>query len=468
MNKKLEVEAAHNRILGPLDDIPFPNFHISPLGLRQKKEPNEYRLIHDLSFPKGQSVNDGIEEYKGHVTYAKLSDAIASIRELGPNCYLSKVDIEHAFKIIPVHADDIPLLGFMWEGKYFADKTLPMGLRTSCRIFEQVSSALEYLLINYYGVDYAHHILDDFLLISPNEEKSDKNLEQTETCCDKNGIPLKAKKTVKTKIRLDFTGITLDTSTLTVSLPDDKLEKCSQGIDELLNAKSVRLRKLLSILGMLNFACTVITPGRAFLRRLYDLTRYINNPNHFVRITMTAKKDLKMWKTFLHDFNGTAMMLPNDWLTSEVLHLYTDSAQSIGFGIVFGTHWAHGTWPEHWTSMNITLLELFPIIVALHIFGQHIANQRIILHTDNEALTHIINSQTCKDSQIMILIRHLVLLSLKYNVMLKSEHIAGRLNTEADLLSRLQIDRFLQMAPSADKQPTQIPQELLPANFKWN
>ena len=42
----------------------------------------------------------------------------------------------------------------------------------------------------------------------------------------------------------------------------------------------VTLRELQSIIGLLNFTCSVVLPGRAFLRRLIDLSRGIQRP-HF-------------------------------------------------------------------------------------------------------------------------------------------------------------------------------------------
>ena len=51
--------------------------------------------------------------------------------------FLAKVDIESAFRIIPVSPLDSPLLGFQWDGKYYMDAVLPMGCSSSCAIFEE-------------------------------------------------------------------------------------------------------------------------------------------------------------------------------------------------------------------------------------------------------------------------------------------------------------------------------------------
>lgn len=50
-------------------------------------------------------------------------------------------------------------------------------------------------------------------------------------------------------------------------------------IKDFLYRKKVTLKELQSLYGLLNFACQA---GRAFLRRLFDLTRGLQKPHHRV------------------------------------------------------------------------------------------------------------------------------------------------------------------------------------------
>ena len=113
----------------------------------------------------------------------------------------------------------------------------------------------------------------------------------------------------------------------------------------------------------------MVVPGRAFLRRMIDLTKGVNKPHHHIRLSRGAKLDIMLWLRFLDDFNGRSFFLSDLWETSQSLQLYTDAVVSIGFGAVFDRHWLHGIWPNHWKSYNIALLELFPIDIAVHIWG---------------------------------------------------------------------------------------------------
>ena len=108
--------------------------------------------------------------------------------------------------------------------------------------------------------------------------------------------------------------------------------------------QKVTLRELQSLIGLLNFACSVVVPGRAFLRRLINLTIGVKRPHHYVRLTRQTKKDLQIWECFLESFNGRSLFLQEDWSSSHSLRLYTDAAQSSGFGIllVINGHMAHG------------------------------------------------------------------------------------------------------------------------------
>ena len=94
---------------------------------------------------------------------------------------------------------------------------------------------------------------------------------------------------------LQFAGITLDTALMEAPLPEDKLTKCCSQLADFCSRKSITLKELQSLIGLLNFACCVVVPGRAFLRRLIDLTRGIPKPTHHVRLTKECKHNLNIW-----------------------------------------------------------------------------------------------------------------------------------------------------------------------------
>ncbi|KAH3833697.1 hypothetical protein DPMN_107009 [Dreissena polymorpha] len=465
VSQKIQNELSAGRIEGPFDFPPFDNLHVSPIGLVPKKSPGQYRLIHHLSYPKGDSINDFIDPTLATVVYSSFDEAVDLLLNLGPGTLFSKTDIDSAFRLIPIHPSDYHLLGFKFQEKIYFDKCLPMGASSSCAIFERFSTALHYASEQFLGIKHMVHILDDFLFLGPADSPiCQTNLQKFLDFCSLIGVPIKSEKTENATPIITFMGLELDSLTMEARLPHDKLLKLRELLMKTSKSRKVTLKELQSLLGLLNFCCQVVTPGRSFLRRLTDLTKKVTNPNHHITLNKESRKDLHAWRLFADHFNGKSLLHKRRWLTSDTLHLHTDASGSIGFGAIFKHHWFSGTWSENLLPFDITFKELFPIVLAIEIWGHELQEKCIILHTDNAAVVHIINRQTCKIPHIMHLVRRLVLASMKCNILLNAEHIPGKFNILPDLLSRSQIEKFQASAPQMDKVPTAIPDHLLLLN----
>lgn len=209
-----------------------------------------------------------------------------------------------------------------------------------------------------------------------------------------------------------------------------------------------------------------MVPGRAFVRRLIDLTIGVKKPFHYVTLNAEARADLNTWQEFLISHNGKSFFLPTSELSSQSLNLYTD-ASSLACAAVFGRFWFSIPFPQSWKTKNIAFLELFPIFVALNVFGSQLKNSRVCFHTDNEAISIILNKQTSRDREIMQLVRPFVLFCMNYNIRFRSQHIPGKLNVLPDRLSRsLQVSHAFLEAHGMSREPTHIPKQFLPQNWQ--
>ena len=148
-------------------------------------------------------------------------------------------------------------------------------------------------------------------------------------------LPIKQSKTVFHSTTVTFYGIEVDTVNQTFALAPNKVAYLRQKLINLAKRKKTTLKEMQSLIGSLNFACRAIAPGRAFLRRLIDLTRGKIRANHRIRITVEAHRDMSAWLEFLHAFNGQLSFLPTTWMSSDVLHLTTD-ASGFAYGAVVG------------------------------------------------------------------------------------------------------------------------------------
>ena len=134
----LEKEVLLGRVVGPVDPERNPvGTQLSPFGVIPKSNhPGKWRLIVDLSSPEGLSVNDGIDGESCSLKYLHLDEVTDEIVKSGKGTELAKMVIASAYRIVPVHPGDRPLLAVQWERTIFFDTRLPFGLRSAPKILQ--------------------------------------------------------------------------------------------------------------------------------------------------------------------------------------------------------------------------------------------------------------------------------------------------------------------------------------------
>ena len=456
--KKLILEEVRlGRIVGPFPSPPFVHFQVNPVGLVPKKELGAFRMIVDMSNPPGSSINDFIEDEFATVSYASFKEAIKMIIECGKGAYMCKTDIKSAFRLLPLHPDLYHISLIKCADQFYVDRCLAMGTRSSCNLFEKVSCALQFIAQKK-GIQFITHLLDDFFMMNKSRDENNKDLTIFQSVCHEVGAPLVPEKTFLPAQKQIYYGFEIDTLREEIRLPTDKLEKCKNLIKQFLVKPKCTLQELQQLLGLLNWATTVIVAGRVFLRRLYRRTAGIKKSYHFIRLRVEDKEDLKIWLHFLDNYNGVTLYREELFLSHVNQHIYTD-ASSLGYGAIFDKKWFACSWPNSWWPLqNITLLELIPVVLATQVWATSFRNKCVTLHTDNHALVFMINNQSSNEDLVMTLLRSMTLNALQNNFLIKAVHVPGVDNSLADCLSRLQVTRFKQMYPEADSHQTKVTQ----------
>ena len=396
---KLDKEKSLGRVAGPFPNPPLSNMVFSPLGLVPKKEPGDFRLIHDLSYPQDNSVNSHIGPEFSAVSFEMLDDSIRIMLELGKGCFIDKADLKDAFRIIPISPLDYHLLGFKFKGQFYFDMCLPMGCSTSCQTFESLSRVVQWICVHKAKSLHISHIIDDFIMFGTTISRCQLYLGRFFDICRKINLPVKHSKTVLPTSTAVLHGIEVDSIAETIKLPQDTFLAQRAKLIAMSKRKKISLRDVQSLEGSFMFSSRVIYPGSCFCRRLYNLTIDKSNPNHMVRLNREARRDIMARLEFLATFNGTMSSLLVDRISSDVLHLTTD-ASSFAFGAVFGNEWLQGSFPERWSASHISVKELLPIILAVRCWGSLFANQRILFLSDNTAVVEVINKPTNKQQKV--------------------------------------------------------------------
>jgi hypothetical protein len=96
-------------------------------------------------------------------------------------------------------------------------------------------------------------------------------------------------------------------------------------------------------------------------------------------------------------------------------------------------------------------------VLALAVWGNRLKNKKIKFNIDNLALVEILNSQTSKSKRVMNLMRTFVLYTLQNNIIFRAQHIFEKFNCISDSISRQQCQRFRRLAPNAQTNPEEIP-----------
>ena len=201
---------------------------VSPLNTTEKRDSDERRVIMDLSFPPGGSVNDRIpkDSYLGEATglrYPSVDASTQLVRVKGAGCALMKCDLKRAYKQIQVDPRDWNFLGMKWQGKLYFDMTMPMGLRSAAMCCQRLTNAIAYIMRSH-GFDLVAY-LDDMVTAECWEQAGACFSTQKEVIATMGAVEAESK-AVSPCMRMNFLGICFDTELLTMEVPQERISEC--------------------------------------------------------------------------------------------------------------------------------------------------------------------------------------------------------------------------------------------------
>ena len=216
LNKEINLGAT----IGPFRIPPFfGRIGVSPLSSRPKKDSDRRRIILDLSYPFGNSVNDGISEFtycgqEIRLTYPTIDTLAKRIMSLGP-CSMYKRDLARYFRQVPICPLDYSLIGMHWKGMLYFDKMMPMGLRSAAYVCQCITNAIVFVHreMGFWSINY----LDDFGSAEKDEVIWDsyhtlgKLLEQL-------GVKESIEKAVPPCTKMEFLGTLVDSKNMVLSV----------------------------------------------------------------------------------------------------------------------------------------------------------------------------------------------------------------------------------------------------------
>ena len=462
INSNIEKELQLGRRRRLTSPLIFPFLFANPLGVVFKRTGSKPRVIHHLSYPRqGDSVNAHVVDLE--VRLRALERTVDNLRECGKGCFMAKIDIEAAYRCIPVCPDDWPLQGMRWEGNFFFDTVVQFGLASATAIFEYFSSATEYFAKVLLLIRFLEHYVDDFLLMAKTLETCTSQRDKFLAMLRKLGLPYSLEKLEGPVTNIIFLGIKLDSVAMTMSLDAERVSELKQLLTEWMARTTCSRQDLQRLCGLLNFASFVVRSGRTFFARILEQLRRIPTDasalaQHEIEGT-DFHLDIKWWLTFAESWNGVSLLPPRAD-SAPTITIDTDACGT-GYGATCGTEWLTGEWTENELKLahrvkhlSMPWLEFRAMVIAAATWGKQWAGQLVLINCDCKPSTEAWARGTSSDPGLADLIRSLLFLSATLDFHVVIRHVAGANNSFADWLSRGQVTRFLASTTQHSLSPT--------------
>ncbi len=461
VSKFIHNNLSLGRVVGPWSHPPCDGYVASPIGAFIRSGSNKVRVIHDLSYPAGDSINDHIDPDKFNLQYVTVDDAAKMCSQFH-EAWMAKSDLASAFLHVLVKPQYWHLLGFKWKGLYYAFSVLPFGCRASPKLFDTLACGLEYMAKNRGTCNYTCHYLDDTFTCNSTRESCQASIDIFNETARLAGFTVQEDKCTKASQVMEFLGVVINTVEGTLSISQERMSEIVSLLEKWQQKRSCTKRQLLTLIGKLSFAARVIRSGRTFLRRLIDLSKKAKHLHHRLKLNVSAKLDMKWWLNCIASHNGITMF-PSDWSESNYTIMFSDASdQACAF--VWGNKWSVCPFQGKYTPLKDTPIhfrELLAVCKGVATCGNDLRNSKLKVMVDNQAICYAINSGTIKCVQTMELIRSLYFMLCMYNIDIKAEYIHTKDNVWADALSRLDMSKFWCTCPGAQRSMT------FPADVKY-
>ena len=437
----LREETARGAVIGPFSKNPFScAIAINPLNTCPKRDSEERRVIMDLSFPAGNSVNDSIpkDTYLGlpfKLTLPTVDSIVELIKIKGQGCAIFKRDLRRAYRQLPVDPGDIHLLGYKWDRKIFFDNVLPMGLRSSALCCQRATNLITHIC-RQHDVCLTNY-LDDFIGVEV-WSRAHASFAVMGRIIKDSGLEESLPKALSPNSIMPCLGVQFDTCNLTLSITPERLSELLSLLARWADKILVEKQELQSLLGKLIFVASCVRPGRIFVARLLNLLRGMPERGLFP-LPREAVADIKWWQKFMPLYNGVSMMPWNEW--SEPDEILSSDACLTGCGAWVEDEYFHQRFPEFILNqrLHINALELLTVVVALKVWGPRLKGKRLLGFCDNTASVAVVNNGAARDPFLQNCLREICFWAAYYEFEIRARHLAGVNNRTADVLSRFHL-----------------------------
>ena len=182
--------------------------------------------------------------------------------------------------------------------------------------------------------------------------------------------------------KIVFLGYVIHSAAMTVSLPEEKLNKLKEQTLSLWERPQCSIRELAHVVGLIVSSFSAIKPARPYYRDLEVCKLAALSSSCFF---IPACHSLQWFAFNSHLYNGTKITK-----LSKVITMTTDASHS-GWGVVCDGVPSSGLWSSKEQAMHINWLELSAVLFGLKCFV-HSHNCLVKVFCDNSTAVAYINN----------------------------------------------------------------------------
>jgi len=314
-------------------------------GIMCRMKPNgTARIILNLSAPKGNSVNEGIDGDLFPATMSSTTAWLNILDKAGKKCLIIKVDWANAYKHMPVRNEDLNLQYFNWLGKDFVEVMLIFGAVSSAGLFDSLAKVVLDLVVRHahFPPDMAIQYLDDVCAAAPQGCQSIFRLEKAyRDIASDVGVnlapttdPDKAFSPTTTGTVL---GVIYDTVSWTWAIPVEKLSRVLSQLRQGLTNNTLPQHEVWSLVGRLVHYAPLIPCGRYNIHELLKANAESEDRNNHVLMTADIRRQLYFWWLMLKTTNGFSSIPPPIVFPAWTLEYFTDASGGTSLSLGHGT-----------------------------------------------------------------------------------------------------------------------------------
>ena len=398
---------------------------------RPKPSSDHRRVIIDLSFPKGQSVNQGVssDQYLNTafiLSLPTIDNVTQKIRKYGKGSLIYKIDISRAFRHVKIDPDSYFLLGLKLD-KYYLDTCLPFGFRHGSAIFQRITNSIRYIMAEA-GYSLTNYI--DDLIGNATVSQAEPAFQKLQKLLQELGLTISQNKLVAPTTKCICLGIEVDTVKSTLSIPQSKLTEILAICQQWQDKKQCTRKELQSLLGSLLYIAKCVRYSRNFLNRMLDLLRQ-SHKEITIQLTPEFIQDLAWFLKFAPKFNGSS------YFNNAHVHAKIELDASLeGLGAYFKDQIYTIPLARGYNHFHIVQLEMLNVLVAVRVWANEWRGKTIVIACDNQAVVSVINTGKTKDVVLATIARNIAMEVALADINLRLIHILGKNNIIADSLSR--------------------------------